>query len=284
MIGITTRLRHALAVAVTSTLCATACAAPPPDVDYMASLMRRAAAARSDYPELSRINPALDTETLYAVQARFVAAQLADGAHIGGYKGGLVPVAPIGGVLFAAGLLEAPARVSRADYRRLLVEAELAFEFCTPITAPLPDVAAVKAAVCRLRPAIELPDAALDDLEALKTDPPRLARALIPNNMTTRAVALGAAVPAAGLDLKTIAVETRRGGALLGERRPGAANDAMWEAVRWIVNEYALKRGYRVEAGHLVMPGNLTGLHAGEPGHWRVDYGALGSVAFEVTD
>ncbi len=284
MIAITTPLRHALAALIASTICATACAASSPDVDYMAALMRAAAAARSDYPELSRINPALDIETLYAVQARFVAAQLADGARIGGYKGGLVPVAPVGGVLLTAGLLEAPARVARADYRRLLIEAELAFEICTPVTAPLIDVAAAQAAVCRLRPAIDLPDAALDDLDALKTDPPRLARALIPNNMTTRAVALGAALPAAGLDLRTISVETRRDGVLLGERRPGAANDAMWEAVRWIVNEYALKRGYRVEAGHLVMPGNLTGLHAGEPGHWRIDYGALGSVAFEVTD
>ncbi|MGE3771754.1 MAG: hypothetical protein AB7I32_02445 [Gammaproteobacteria bacterium] len=266
-------------------ICAAAAAAPPlPDVDHLAALMRRAVVERGDYPDLDRLHPALDVDTLYAVQARYVAAQLADGARIGGFKGGLVPVAPIGGVLLADGLLERPARVSRAAYRRLLVEAEIAFELCTPVTAPLADVAAVQAAVCRLRPAVELPDAALADLDVLKTDPPRLARALIPNNMVTQAVALGAAVPAAKIDLKTLHVQTLRDGVLLGERAPGAPNEAMWETVRWIVNEFALKRGYRVEAGHLVMAGNLTGLHAGDAGRWRVDYGALGSVAFEVGD
>lgn len=260
-------------------------AAPPaPDADYMARLMREAAAARIDYPDLTRINPALDEETLYAVQSRYVAAQLADGARIGGYKGGLVPVAPVGAVLFAAGLREAPREVSRATFRRLLIEAEVAFEFCTAVTSPLVDVAAVQAAVCRLRPAIDLPDAALADLDTLKTDLPRLARALIPNNMLTREVALGAAVPAAGVDLADLHVRTHRDGSLLGERQPGPANAAMWESVRWIVNEFVLEHGYTVAPGQIVMAGNLTGLHAGDPGHYRIDYGALGLIEFEVVD
>lgn len=280
---LTRRLHTALTV-VCFVLTATASAAPPPDVDYMAALMREAAAHRLDYPDLDRLNPALDMETLYAVQGRYVAAQLAAGARIGGYKGGLVPVAPIGGVLFADGLLERPRRVARADYRRLLVEAEVAFEFCVPVTAPLADVAAVKAAVCRLRPAVELPDAALTDFDALKADVPRLARALIPNNMVTRAVALGPAIPAGDVDLRTLHVRTVRDGALLGERAAGPRNAEMWESVRWIVNDFVLKRGYTVAPGQIVMAGNLTGLHAGDRGRWQVDYGALGRVEFEVVD
>ena len=258
--------------------------AASPDLDYMARLMTTAAAAHQPYPDLVRINPALSQADLYAVQQRFVAAQLAEGASIAGFKGGLVPQAPIGGVLFAEGLHVSPKTVSRADFHSLLVEAEIAFEFCTPVSAPLADVAAVKAAVCRLRPAVELPDAAIADLGAIKTDLPRLAQALIPTNIATRDVALGQPVAAAGIDLTTLAVRTRRDGALLGERVAGPANAAMWEAVRWIVNDFVLKHGYRIDAGQIVMPGNLTGLHAGEAGHYEVDYGALGVVEFDVVD
>jgi len=258
--------------------------AAAPDLDYMARLMTAAAAAHAPYPDLVRINPALSEADLYAVQQRFVAAQVAGGASIAGYKGGLVPQAPIGGVLFAAGLRVLPKTVSRADFHSLLVEAEIAFEFCTPVSAQLADVAAVKAVVCRLRPAVELPDAAIPDLGAIKTDLPRLAQALIPTNIATRDVALGQPVEAAGIDLTALTVRTSRDDALLGERRAGPANAAMWEAVRWIVNDFVLKHGYRIDAGQIVMPGNLTGLHVGEAGHYRVDYGALGVVEFDVVD
>lgn len=258
--------------------------AASPDHDYMALLMMQAAQARAPYPDLVRINPTLTAADLYQVQQRFVAAQVAAGARIAGYKGGLVPQAPIGGVLFAGGLHEALQTVSRRDYHSLLVEAEIAFEFCSAVSAPLPDVAAVKAAVCRLRPAVELPDAAIPDLGAIKGDLPRLAQALIPTNIATRDVALGAPRDAATHPLSALHIVATRDGEPLGERAAGSANDAMWESVRWIVNEFVLKRGYRLEAGQLVMPGNLTGLHAGTPGHYRIDYGALGVVEFDVVD
>lgn len=259
-------------------------AATAPDLDYMAQLTLEAMDERRPFPDLARINPALDLEMLYGVQSRYVRARLDRGERIGGFKGGFIPQHPIGGVLFAGGLRERPAEVRRGDFHALLVEAEIGFELCAAVRAPLPDVAAVKAVVCRLRPAVELPDAALHDLPALKQDLPRLARALVPNDMATRDVALGAAVDAATVDLGAVAVSVRHDGALVGERAAGAANEAMWESVRWIVNEFALARGYAVEAGQLVMPGNLTGLHPGAAGHWRIDYGPLGGVEFRIVD
>jgi 2-keto-4-pentenoate hydratase len=255
-----------------------------PDLDYMARLMTEAAEGHRPYPDLARVNPALDLDTLYDVQARYVRARLDRGERIGGFKGGFIPQHPIGGVLFAGGLRERPAEVRRRDFHSLLVEAEIAFELCAPVRAPLADVAALKAVVCRLRPAVELPDAALHDLAALRQDLPRLARALVPNDIATREVALGAAVDAATLDLAAVAVAVSHDDAVLGERAAGPANEALWEAVRWVVNEFALARGYAVEAGQIVMPGNLTGLHPGAAGRWRIDYGALGSVEFRVVD
>ena len=138
--------------------------------------------------------------------------------------------------------------------------------------------------MCRLRPAVELPDAAIPDLATIKQDLPHLARALVPTDIATRDVALGAPVAAGTVDLAAVKVLATHDGRTLGERAAGPANAALWESVRWIVNEFALARGYRVEAGHIVMPGNLTGLHAGAPGHYRIDYGPLGSVEFDVVD
>ncbi len=262
-----------------------AVAAPTaPDLDYMARLVFDAAAQRQAFPDFGRINPSLDMEALYGVQQRYVAARVAAGERIGGYKGGFIPQLPIGGVLFAGGLKEHVREVRRGDFHSLLVEAEIAFEICVPVTAPLADVAALKAVVCRLRPAVELPDAAIPDLATIKQDLPHLARVLVPNDIATRDVALGAPVATDAVDLAAVKVVAMHDGKLLGERAAGPANAALWESVRWIVNEFALARGYRVEAGHLVMPGNLTGLHAGVPGHYRIDYGPLGSVEFDIVD
>ncbi len=255
-----------------------------PDLDYMARLVVEAAAQRQVFPDFVRINPSLDMESLYGVQRRYVAARVAAGERIGGYKGGFIPQFPIGGVLFAGGLKEQVREVRRRDFHSLLVEAEIAFEICAPVTTPLPDVAALKAVVCRLRPAVELPDAAVPDLAALKQDLPHLARVLVPTDIATRDVALGAPVAAGSVDLAAVKVLATHDGRTLGERAAGPANLALWESVRWIVNEFALGRGYRVEPGHLVMPGNLTGLHAGAPGHYRIDYGPLGSVEFDIVD
>lgn len=255
-----------------------------PDLDYMARLVIDAAAQRKPFPDFVRINPSLDMESLYGVQQRYVASRVAAGERIGGYKGGFIPQLPIGGVLFAAGLKEQVREVRRGDFHSLLVEAEIAFEICAPVTAPLVDVAAVQAVVCRLRPAVELPDAAVPDLAALKQDLPHLARVLVPTDIATRDVALGAPVATEAVDLAAVRVLATHDGKMLGERAAGPTNLALWESVRWIVNEFALARGYRVEAGHLVMPGNLTGLHAGAPGHYRIDYGPLGSVEFDIVD
>jgi 2-keto-4-pentenoate hydratase len=262
-----------------------AVAAPTsPDLDYMARLVVDAAAQRQPFPDFVRINPSLDMEALYGVQQRYIAARVGAGERIGGYKGGFIPQLPIGGVLFAGGLKEHVREVRRRDFHSLLVEAEIAFEICAPVTAPLPDVAALKAVVCRLRPAVELPDAAILDLATIKQDLPHLARVLVPTDIATRDVALGAPVATEAVDLAAVKVVAMHDGKLLGERAAGPANAALWESVRWIVNEFALARGYRVEAGHLVMPGNLTGLHPGAPGHYRIDYGPLGSVEFDIVD
>lgn len=264
--------------------CAVAASPAPggPDFDYLARLMGEAESARRPYPDIGRINPALDDAALFEVQRRFVDHSLKRGLRLGGFKGGFLPVAPVGGVLFRESFLAAPATIDPDDYVQLLVEAEIGFEFCAPVRTPLADVAALQQVVCRLRAAVELPDAAVHDLAVLKTDLPRLRRALIPNNIATRQVLLGTPYPAATVDVNRIPVTARFGDTVLGVRDTQAKAD-LWQNVLWVVNEFALKRGYPLAAGFIIIPGNLTGIHPGKPGAYEVDYGPLGVVRFEVT-
>lgn len=265
-------------------VCSSAGLAAPavPDASALAARLLAAEAAKEPYPELAREFPELSDEDLLAVQRAYLKARLAGGQHVGGYKGGFIPVAPVGGVLYAEGLLQAPADIPRNTFLSPLVEAEIAFEFCKPVAERLADVTALKAVICRLRPAIELPDGALADLEAMKQDLPRLRRALIPHNIATRKVLLGTPVAADAVDVNQLPVTTRYGGKIIGERVLTGAKPDLWASVLWVVNEYALAEGHRIEVGQVIIPGNLTGLHPGASGLYEVDYGPLGLVRFTL--
>lgn len=257
-------------------------ASPAQDATLLAERLLAAEAAHQPYPELAQEFPWLTDADLLAVQRAYLKARLAAGQHVGGYKGGFIPTAPIGGVLYAEGLLQAPADVPRNTFVAPLVEAEIAFEFCSPVKQRLADVAALKAAVCRLRPAIELPDGALAELEAMKQDLPRLRRALIPHNIATRKVLLGAPVAAETVDVNRVPVTARHAGKVIGERVVSEEKPDLWASVLWVVNEYALVEGQGLEAGQVIIPGNLTGIHPGVSGLYEVDYGPLGQMRFTL--
>ncbi len=254
------------------------------DIDYVADLMHAARLARRNYPDIVRINPVLDDRTLYLIQKQLIARNLAHGMEIAGFKGGFIPAAAVGGVLFHAGVLSGHAVIDRSDYVRPLVEAEIAFEFCTMVDAPIIDVAALKQRVCRVRPAVELPDAAIANFAQVKAELSHLRRLLIATNMASARVLLGASRPAATVDVNRVAVRVVRNGNVIGTRaRAGGAAD-LWENVLWVVNAYALQQGYTVHTGQFIIPGALTGLHPGEPGSYELDYGDLGHLSFELID
>ena len=53
-------------------------------------------------------------------------------------------------------------------------------------------------------------------------------------------------------------------------------------ALAWMLNE-ARQRGLAIEDGMLLITGACGGIHPAEPGHYRADYGDLGSIEFTVT-
>jgi 2-keto-4-pentenoate hydratase len=254
-----------------------------PDTNYMARLLMEAKQAKRLFPDFLRINTELDDATLYEVQKKYVALQVENGETVAGYKGGFVPKASVGAVLFKKGTLTESPVLERSDFHILLVEAEVAFRFCKSVTQPLANVSALRQAVCEVHPAIELPDVASPDFGLLRKNFPHLRKFLIATNVAASHVLLGPARDPNTLDINGLTVRVTHNGEQIGYRDGAKAQGDLWENVLWVINNFVLKNGYTIEPDHIIIPGNLTGLHPGKPGDYHADFGELGSIDFKVT-
>lgn len=257
-------------------------AAEHADTAYIAELLHAAHERAQPFPDIVRINPALDDAQLYAIQRRYIARRIAAGDRIGGYKGGFIPRAPLGGVLFAGGHLTGTPVIERERFQSLLVEAEIGFRLCARQAVPFADVAALRAATCGVFPAVELPDAAFADLASLRADFAHLRQLLIATNVAASHVLTGTVRNPAGLDLDRLDVRVVHEGNEIGARPGATSDDDIWQRLLWTINAFVIANGYTVEPTHVIIPGALTGLHPGKPGHYAVDYGALGRVEFDI--
>ena len=257
-------------------------AADTADAQYIAELFFDAQSSSTHFPDVIRINPSLDESQLYDIQRRFVALQLKHGSSIGGYKGGFIPKAPVGGVLIAHGILHGAPTIDSADFQGLLVEAEIAFRLCHPVSTRVTGIATLKANTCGIYPAVELPDAAVANLDLLRQDFDHLRRLLIPTNVAVSHVLLGEGVESNSIDLDRLDVKVELDGAQIGFRDGATSTDNIWARLLWVINEFVIANGYTVTPHHVIIPGSLTGLHRGTPGSYRIDYGALGRVEFTV--
>ena len=272
----------ALLLLVCSLFSQSTVAADTPDAQYIAELFLAAQKSATHFPDVIRINPDLDESLLYDIQRRFVRLQVENGSTIGGYKGGFIPKSPTGGVLFVDGILRGSPTIERANFQGLLVEAEIAFRLCQPLSTPLANVTELKSLTCEIYPAIELPDAALPDLGQLRNNFAHLRRLLIPTNMAVSHVLLGAGMNPGDLDLDHLNVKLELDGEEFAYRDGATSTDDIWSRVLWVINEFVLPNSYTISPDHFIIPGSLTGLHPGKPGNYRIDYGALGTVEFKV--
>ncbi len=251
------------------------------DSAYFAKLIFQANSRGDFLPDIYRVNPHINESTLYAIQKHYVEARVAAGDVIGGYKGGFVPKAPVGGVLFgAAKVLTSEPVLNLKDFGLLVVEAEIGFRFCKAVSAPLDSVATLKQHVCEVMPVVEIADGALADFATVKQNFAHLRSSLIAINVASSHTLVGKAHPAeTGLD--GLPVSMRHNGTAIGERDQAQKID-FWQNLLWIVNGYVLKQGYNLAPGHFIIAGNLTGIHPAKPGSYHADFGSLGSLHFQV--
>lgn len=222
---------------------------------------------------LPDVDETLTNEAAYRVQTRSVRAKLRSESPAG-FKAGLTsPPAQarfktndaVAGVLFKEGALQSTDTVSLREARGLHIEVEIAMRIGTAITKPLADVAALRAHVDGIAPAIELPN--LDYAQPQSLD----AIDIIATNVAASKYIVGDFVSPQQLDPNNVDIElvcndkqmfTGKGSDSLGDQ---------WRAAQWLVNKM-LEQGWSIEPGQILLTGSLGKMLPGATGHCVAGY------------
>jgi 2-keto-4-pentenoate hydratase len=220
-------------------------------------------------------------EEAYAVQRAALAGL---GLVPQGFKAGLTTpgaqarfglAEPVLGVLGADMRLAPEAPVSLREFQRARFELEIAFILAAPITARVERVEDLRALVLAVAPALEIPDLAFADPEAVRGVD------LIAANVGAARYRLGQERRPEGLDLASVNPVLRRDGNEILRGRSADALGDPWESLRWMVNR-AQELGHRPQRGAVLLTGALGGMAPAEPGLHVADFGVLGGFSFRV--
>jgi 2-keto-4-pentenoate hydratase len=229
-------------------------------------------------------------EEAYAIQDAFVALRSDRLGAIAGYKIALSSAemqrfvgvdAPQAGVMLESTLHRTPARVRAADYVRLIVEFEVAFEMAADL--PAADAPYTRDSltpfVRAAMPAIEL----ADDRGADYTQLARHPLELIADNGWNEGAVLGVQVEGwRDVDLGSLRGVASINGRVAGEGVGAAALGHPLDALAWVANHLAA-HGRALVFRDVVITGSLItskAVHAGDL--VRFDLGPLGSVELRV--
>jgi 2-keto-4-pentenoate hydratase len=254
------------------------------DADGWADIIRVEQARGNPLPRLSDLVPVFTLDDAYAVQHALVDVERL-ARPIGGYKAGFTNPAgrarfalngPVSGVLFADGAHADGGAIALAERPGLVIEVEIGYVLRSPIRRPMRSLDDLATYVRDVVPVVELPTVHYDQPERLTGVD------IVATNMASSAYVVGRpfALPrlAAANDL---AVVLSRDGMAIDE---GHARNAMGDqlaALLWLVN-HLYAAGWSLEGGHVLITGTLGKMNPGQPGHYAVDYGGRGALAFEL--
>ena len=251
------------------------------DSAYFGSLLFEANQRNDWLPDIQRINPNLSEPTLCAIQKHYVAARLAAGETIGGFKGGFIPKAPVGGILYGGNrVLYGKPEIALKDFTMLIVEAEIGFRFCQPVDKNLSSIEELKTKVCEVMPVIEIADGAIADFGEVKKNFTHLRNTLISINVASSHTLLGQS-HSPDIELGQIPVSIQHNGEQIGARDTSQPFN-FWQNVLLIVNDYVIKNGYAIAPGQFIIGGNLTGIHPAKAGTYHASFGPLGTLSLDV--
>ena len=280
--------RRPAAAALTLTAVVLAALPARADEAALAEAIRKANEAGTETPRVSVLEPKIDLDGAYRVQQLVVDARLADGDSVAGYKAGLTGKLarwwfgidePVFGVVPASGLRASGEAIVKPPGRHMLLETEIAFVAGARIDTPVADVAALKPLMRGVAPVIEAPAGGFPESQARKltvTD-------IVANNVSAHIVILGPEHSAEGLNLAKLRATLSRDGKRISK---GTGADVMgdpWKSALWLVN-VAVAQGRVIEPGNLLSTGVIGKRIEAEPGRYTARFGALGQIAFTITD
>ena len=204
-----------------------------------------------------------------------------------GFKAGLTSPAsqqqfgatqPIAGVLLPGSAIT-PTQdgysVPLKAFRKPVLEAELGYRLTRRVTAPVSDVAALKAIVGEIAPVIELPDLAT----AGKDTPTALD--LIAANVGAKRVIAGPGRAPSLTDPNAIHVDVYREGELVTTGNGRDVSGDQWQALLWLVNR-TVQSGWTIEPGQLLITGSIGKPAPLQSGLYVADFGTFAHFEFVV--
>ena len=179
-------------------------------LDQLAEHLHNCQIKAQDTPKITDDHPDMDWDDAYAIQDRILAAKLARGARVAGYKAGLTSHAkmkqmgvtdPVFGFLVDEFTVAEGAEIKVSELIHPKVEPEIAFVTRTELKGPGCSIASVLAASDLVLPGIEVIDSRYRDF---KFD---LKSVVADNTSASRFVVGGRAVDARSVDLRTTGME-----------------------------------------------------------------------------
>lgn len=249
-----------------------------------------AATDPSRRPSFSLVNPGASLDDAFAAQRRIVAATVAQGGAIAGYKGAFTTAAamsghglktPLHGVLFKAGRIAATAGtpVSVKGNPALLVETEIGYVIATDIGAKLRVPRQALTTVEALVPVIELPNNPGVMKEGKLTVQPLDA---VAGNIGSNQFIVGTTVsPTTIASTDALAVSLTRGGKMLHATTGAEASGGQAEMLMALINQI-VDQGHVLHRGDIVITGALGGAKPAEKGSYSANFGPLGKIEFNV--
>lgn len=241
-------------------------------------------------PSFSQVNPKATLDHAFAAQRRLVAATVAQGGAVAGYKGAFTTAAamsgnglktPLHGVLFKAGRIDAtagtPATVKGNP--ALLVETEIGYVIATDIGTKLRVPRQALTTIEALVPVIELPNNPGVMKDGKLTVQPLDA---VAGNIGSNQFIVGATVsPATLANPDALAVSLARDGKRLHETTGAEASGGQAEMLMTLINQI-VEQGHVLHRGDIIITGALGGAKPAEKGSYTADFGQLGKIEFKV--
>jgi 2-keto-4-pentenoate hydratase len=252
-----------------------------PATDYLEGFIAAERQATAFVPVTAAV-PGIEMDGAYDLQWRLVARRVAGGDRVAGYKGGLMSAKsladrgvsqPLTGVLFASG--DSAGAFTLCGYRAPIFELKLGYVFRAAVTRPLASTAELRKLVGAIQPVIEIPDIAYRDPNAYG------AIDMVAANISSARYVRGAASLVGGIDPDTLGVRLERDGAVLARGTGRESLGDQWESLRTVVN-LVLARGGSIAPGQLVLTGKIGDKGPVVSGAYVADYGALGTVRFNI--
>ena len=251
-------------------------------LDQLAEHLHNCQLKQQDTLKITDDHPDMSWDDAYAIQDRILAAKLARGSRIAGYKAGLTSHAkmkqmgvtdPVFGFLVDDYSVAEGAEIKVSELIHPKVEPEIAFVTRTELKGPGCSIASVLAASDVVLPGIEVIDSRYRDF---KFD---LKSVVADNTSAARFVIGGQAQRPESVDLRSCGIVLEKNGEVVALGAGAAVLGHPAAAVAMLVNHLG-RRGKSLPAGSLVLSGGITeavAVNAGDNVTLRVQ--GMGSVS-----